>query len=186
LTTNYDFNNYLMIITFNTISFHWNWFFILKFFTPIYAKLNLSFFNSLLILFLLLLNFWWSLIFCVFLTQFRKCLLHYTCISPRQPDTIVITVKNRVKLSHETVSDDEHFFLDVHFHDCRFTNPSRTISFQKISRTLICFYLNLRQHLWANWSHFEFQLLRSLCKTDLLRFEEPFFRREGVLSAVDD
>jgi len=31
---------------------------------------------------------------------------------------IVISVEDCVELSHEDVTDEEHFFLDVHFHDC--------------------------------------------------------------------
>ena len=35
-----------------------------------------------------------------------------------QSNSVVIAIENCIELSHEDVSDEEHFFLNVHLHDC--------------------------------------------------------------------
>ena len=141
----------------------------------------------------------------VLLTLLGEGSLLLGCVGLGQADSIVVTVENGVELSHEYITDEEHFLLDVHLHDGGGTHllgwsvaaaaQATRVCLPVLELYLLAVHLSLGLHvLWLDlcedlrteWAHLEFHLLSTLGEVELLWVEHPLIRCQGVLFSADD
>jgi len=155
----------------------------------------------------LLLSFLYGLLselLSVLLALLGKGSLLLWSMSPSDTYLVIVSVENSIELSHENVSDKEHFFLDVHFHNCwgahglwwtgwrlsvggklsRFEFDLLAIDFGLSIDDILWF--NLSEDLWTKGSHLEFHLGATLSKAKLLWIEHPFFWSKIVIFTTDN
>ena len=133
-------------------------------------------------------------------TLLGECSLLLWGVGLSQSNSIVVTVKNRIELSHEYITDEEHFFFDVHFHDCWGTNCLGAVTMSSLSVWVnfswFVFYLltvnfslginnilwfNLSKNLRSKWSHLELHFLSTLSQVQLLWIKHPLIRCKVVI-----
>jgi len=110
-------------------------------------------------------------------------------------NSVVITIKNGIELSHKYITYEEHVFLDVHSHDwwcaCLISSTHSFLRNWVVSMSLgVRFDLeilledrwiipdfvassNLYHELWSDWTHTEVHLRTSLSQIWRLSWEHP-------------
>ena len=125
----------------------------------------------------------------ILLALLREGRLLLSGVGPSETDPVVVSVENCIEFPHENVSNEEHFLLDVHLHDCGSANSPRLLGTVLYFGILFSFFaldLNLGHHLRTKWSHFEFKFLLGLGQVHLLWVEHPLVWGQVVVLTIDD